>query len=328
MSPYPTLHDVVTAHRSLRGRVRDTPITSAPVLSAAVGIEVLVKWENQQLTGSFKARGALNALDHLSDRQRQKGVVTASSGNHAQALGYAASLLGIPATIVVPENAPETKKAGAKRFGANLVVAGSSYDEAEAHAWNLTRQRGLEYVHSYDDPHIIAGQGTVALESLLEHPDLDAIVVPAGGGGLISGVAIAAKAINPDIRIIGVQPEISAKWKASFDAKQRVTVPYRASYADGLPGDIGDLNLDIVLANVDEFVVVTEDSVAQSIAWLASRGQIIEGSGAVGVAALQDGRLDHLRGQKVLTIATGGNIDLKYLATHLENFQLTDSMTM
>lgn len=316
----PTLHDVFLAHRRLSGRVRATPVTSAPALSNEVGSEVLIKWENQQLTGSFKVRGALNALDALSPDQHRLGVVTASSGNHAQALGYAASLLGIPATIVVPENTPETKKAGSRRLGVELVVRGDSYDQAEAHAWHLAKNRGLVYVHSYDDPDIIAGQGTVALETLLEHPDLDAIVVPAGGGGLISGVSITAKAINPAIRIIGVQPEVSPKWRDSFEHKQRTETPYRPSYADGLPGDIGELNLEIVLQQVDEFIVVKEDSIAHSVAWLTSHGQIVEGSGAVGIAAFKEGQLDHLRGKKVLTIASGGNIDLQALTAFLDGY--------
>lgn len=320
MATYPTLHDVLTAHRRLRGRVRTTPVDRSPSLSHDVGAEVLIKWENLQVTGSFKARGAINTVDALTAAQRASGVVTASSGNHAQGLGHAAALLDVPATIVVPASTPESKKDGARELGAELVVHGDSYDDAEAHAWRLAEDRGLTYVHSYDDPRIVAGQGTVALEALLEHPDLEAIVVPVGGGGLISGVAIAAKAINPEIRVVGVQPAVSAKFQASFDARRRVDVPHRASIADGLPGDIGELTLRVVLDLVDEFVAVEEQSISEAVARLAGdHRQIVEGSGAVGVAALQEGRLEHLRGQKVLTIATGGHIDADRLAGFLQH---------
>lgn len=306
----PTLHDVVTARHRLQGRLRETPVEVSPELSDQVGAELLLKWENQQLTGSFKARGALNAVEALSPEQRSRGVITASSGNHAQGLAWAAASQDVPATIVVPENTPKTKKSGVLRLGAELIVHGASYDDAEAHAWRLAEQSGAVYVHSYDDPQIIAGQGTVALESLLEHPDLEAIVVPVGGGGLISGIAVAAKAINPDIEVIGVQPGVSAKFHASHAAGRRVDVPYRDSWADGLPGDIGELTLEIALHLVDGVVVVDEESIAAAVAWLArTHRQMVEGSGAVGVAALREGRLDHLVGKKVLTIVTGGNID-------------------
>lgn len=318
MSAHPTLHDVVGARRRLRGRIRETPIEDSPMLSAQTGTELLLKWENQQLTGSFKVRGALNTVDALTPEQRTRGVVTASSGNHAQGLSWAASAQGVPATIVVPENTPETKKAGARSLGAELIVHGDSYDDAEAHAWRLAEERGAVYVHSYDDPRIIAGQGTVALEALLEVPDLDAIVVPVGGGGLISGIAVAAKAINPDIEIIGVQPEVSAKFRASYEAGHRVEVPYRSSWADGLPGDIGTLNLEIVLRLVDGFVSVEEDSIAHAVAWLAEHHrQMVEGSGAVGVAAFRDGLLGRLHGKKVLIVITGGNIDADRFAGFL-----------
>ncbi|GAA3066728.1 MULTISPECIES: threonine/serine dehydratase [Actinomycetes] len=319
MNRAPRLLDVVTAHRRLRGRVRTTAVEASGPLSAESGAEVLIKWENQQVTGSFKARGALNTVDSLSEAERARGVVTASSGNHAQGLSWAAAAQGVPATIVVPETTPETKKAGARTLGAELIVRGSSYDDAEAHAWTLAEERGAVYVHSYDDPRIIAGQGTVALEALLEHPDLEAIVVPVGGGGLISGIAVAAKAISPQIRIIGIQPEVSAKFGASFAAGHRVDVPYRSSWADGLPGDIGELNLQVVLEHVDDFAAVSEDSIAEAVAWLARHHrQMIEGSGAVGVAAFQQGLLEDLRGKKVLTVATGGNIDADRFAAFLQ----------
>jgi threonine dehydratase len=270
--------------------------------------------EALQTTGSFKLRGAFTKLFSLTNEEREKGVITASAGNHAQGVAYASSHLHISALIVVPKTAPETKKAGIRRYGAELVEFGDNYDEAEAHAYELAKATGRTFVHAFEDNKIIAGQGTVGLEILLEQPDFDTLVVPAGGGGLICGVAVAAKAINPAIRVIGVQSHASPPWYYSFKEKKLVDVTYEDSLADGLHGGITQGNLDLALQVVDDIVLVTEEEIAHAMYWLSKEHHyMVEGSGAIGVAALLHGYLD-LAGQKVCTILSGSNVDAGKLA--------------
>lgn len=264
-----------------------------------------------QETGSFKVRGALNKLDSLTEKELEKGVTTASAGNHAQGLAYAASLKNISAKIVVPESTPQTKLDGIKRLGAELIIYGKTYDEAEEYALRFAEESGRVFLNAFEDDAIIAGQGTATLEAFLKEPDFDAVVVPAGGGGLICGVALVAKAVNPDIQVIGVQTHASPPWYYSFQAGKMVDVEYKKeTYAEGLHGGIAQGNLDIVLEKVDEFVLVEEESVAKAIYWMAKEHHyIVEGSGIVSIAAFRDGLLDHLKGKKVLNILTGSNID-------------------
>lgn len=307
--------DVLKAHRSLKGRVNKTPLIKSEKLSEQAGADVWFKLENLQKTGSFKVRGALNKLDSLTEEELKRGVTTASAGNHAQGLAYAASIKNVSAKIVVPETAPETKKAGIRDLGAELVVKGDTYDEAERFAFDLAEESGRVFVNAFEDDYIIAGQGTAALEAFLAEPDFDAVVVPAGGGGLICGTALVAKAINPNIRVIGIQTHASPPWYYSFKAGKLVDVKYNSSYAEGLHGGITQGNLDLAMKIVDEFVLVEEESVAKAVYWLANEHHyMVEGSGAVGAAAFHDGLLDHLKGKKVLNLVSGGNIDTKRLS--------------
>ncbi|MGG4444118.1 threonine ammonia-lyase [Brevibacillus fortis] len=307
--------DIVNAHKNLKGQVIHTPLISSPALSAIADADVWMKLECHQKTGSFKARGALNKIASLTEEELARGVITASAGNHAQGVAYAASLKGASALIVVPKTAPETKKAGIKRYGAELVVYGDSYDDAESHAYELAKETGRTFVHAFEDNEIIAGQGTAALEALLEEPNFDVILVPAGGGGLICGVALAAKAIKPDVQVIGIQTHASPPWYYSFREKRLADVVYSDSLADGLHGGITQGNLDLALQIVDDFLLVEEEHVAQAMSWLAKEHHLmVEGSGAVGIAALMQGTVPDLAGNKVLTIVSGSNVDAGKLA--------------
>lgn len=313
--------DVLRANRRLSGQVTKTPLICSKILSEDVDAEVWFKLESLQKTGSFKVRGALNKLFSLSEEELSKGVTTASAGNHAQGLAYAASLKNVSAKIVVPENTPTTKRVGIERLGAELVVKGETYDEAEEYAYQLSDETGRVFVNAFEDDHIIAGQGTAALEAFLDVPDFDYVVVPAGGGGLICGVALVVKAINPNIKVIGVQTHASPPWYYSFKEKKLVDVEYKDSYAEGLHGGISQANLDLALEIVDEFVLVEEESIAKAVHWMADQHQyMIEGSGAAGIAAFQEGVLDHLKGKKVLTFITGSNIDVERLVEFTKKY--------
>lgn len=321
MSLSVTFQDVLKAQKLLKGRVNKTPLIESLKLSDQVGANIWFKLENLQKTGSFKVRGALNKLDSLTEEELRRGVTTASAGNHAQGLAYAAALKKISAKIVVPETTPETKKEGIRHLGAELIVEGKTYDEAEEYAEKFAKESGRVFVNAFEDDYIIAGQGTASLEAFLDEPDFDAVVVPAGGGGLICGAALVAKAINPNIKVVGIQTHASPPWYYSFKAGKLVDVEYQNSYAEGLHGGISQGNLDLVLQIVDEFILVEEESVAKAVYWLANEHHyMVEGSGAVGVAAFQDGLLDHLKGKKVLNLVTGGNIDLKRLAKFMEKY--------
>lgn len=316
-----TFQDVLLAGKRLSGRVTETPLIHSDILSKEAETDIWFKMESLQKTGSFKVRGALNKLDSLSEGELKKGVTTASAGNHAQGLAYAASLKNVSAKIVVPTNTPATKREGIKRLGAELVVEGETYDDAEEYALKLAEETGRIFVNAFEDDYIIAGQGTSALEAFLKEPDFDAVVVPAGGGGLLCGVALVAKAVNPDIKVIGVQTHASPPWYYSFKAGKLVDVEYKDSYAEGLHGGITQGNLDLVLDIVDDFVLVEEESVAKAVHWMAKEHHyMIEGSGAVGIALFQDGLLDDLKGKKVLTLVTGSNIDVNRVAEFTEKY--------
>ena len=315
-----SLYDVIKAKTNIKEQINPTPLLPSSLLSDHTGAEVWVKVEALQKTGSFKLRGAFTKLYSLTPEERANGVITASAEKSCPGVAYASSHLNISALIVVPKNAPETKKAGIKRYGAELVVFGENYDEAEAHAYELAEKTGRTFVHAFEDEKIIAGQGTVGLEMMLEHPDFDVLLVPAGGGGLICGVATVAKAINPAIQIIGIQSHASPPWYYSFQEKKLAEVTYLDSLADGLHGGISQGNLDLALKLVDDFILVEEEEIAQAMYWLAKEHHwMIEGSGAVGVAALLHGNLD-LAGKKVGTILSGSNVDATKLAKIIEKY--------
>jgi len=307
------LRDIFVAHYRLRSVIRTTPMELAVELGAEIIGPVYLKLENLQKTGSFKIRGAVNKIASLTLEEKSRGVITASSGNHAQGVGYAAQAAGIRAKVFVPESTPRTKLAAIRRYGVEVVVAGRDYDTAEAIARQAATAEGLTFIHAYGDPMVIAGQGTVGLEMLLEQPDLEVIVVPMGGGGLIAGIAMTAKTINSNIRVYGVQSVASPPWYYAFRAGHSVPVEYKATLADGLAGGIEGGPFDLVQKYVDDVVLVEEADIAAAVKWFATQHHlVVEGSGAVGVAALQTGRIpsDGVTG----VVVSGGNIDSEKLA--------------
>ena len=310
-----TLGDVLEASVRVAPYVRTTPVAESPWLSEVTGAHVFLKLENLQVTGSFKARGAVSKLLFLTSSERSRGVIAASAGNHAQGVAYAAARLGISALIVIPEGTPATKMAGIRRYGAELRIVGANYDESEAFAWALAASTGRVMVHAFEDAAVVAGQGTVALETLLWDPAWDSVLVPAGGGGLIAGMGTVVKAIRPAASVIGVQSEASPAWYESFRAGHVVGVEYRPTLAEGLLGGIGRRNFALVRRVADRMELVNESAIAQAMAGLAQEHHLmVEGSGAVGVAALLSGVVRPARASRILVVISGGNVDAKRLA--------------
>lgn len=315
-----TIADIHAAQRTIQGVILPTPILSDDALSREVGAKVFLKAENLQRGGSFKVRGAYNKLAHLSDAERQRGVIAHSAGNHAQGLAYAARAYGVAATIVMPEYAPLTKVVNTRALGAEVVLHGGTFDEAGEKARELQASRGLTLVHAFNDPHIIAGQGTLGLEIMMALPEVSLLVVPIGGGGLISGIATAAKAMNPHIRIVGVQASGCASVRPSLEAGQPVALQAAQTIADGIAVKRpGDLTLPMIRALVDEVVEVSEDDIARGIAHCVQSARlVVEGAGAAGVAALLTGRVKAAPNDVVCLPLCGGNIDGNLLARVIE----------
>ncbi|MGL4858514.1 MAG: threonine ammonia-lyase [Enterobacteriaceae bacterium] len=288
-----TLKEILQAQQSISAVILNTPLEYSPVLSELTGAKVHMKLENTQFTGSFKIRGASHKIACLSEQERKKGIVTASAGNHALAVAYVAQKLGIDSKVVIPANGAQVKIEGTRRLGANVVLQGSSYDESEQAAHEIEAAEGRVYVHAFDDPQVIAGQGTIGVEIMMAQPDLDILLVPAGGGGLVCGIATAAKQFNPAIKVIAVQPQNSQPWLASFREKSYVKIETHASLADGLAGDISPNLVADFVRLVDDVLVVSEESIARAIFWyLDNHKTLVEGSGAVVIAALLDQQMD------------------------------------
>ena len=312
--PSITLADIEAARRVLAGHVLRTPMLPAPRLSALTGAEVHVKYENLQVTNSFKERGARVKLASLADSDRKRGVIAMSAGNHAQAVAYHAASLGIPATVVMPVTTPFVKVAATRAHGARVLLEGETISEAQARAEVEARERGLIWVHPYDDAKVIAGQGTVALEMLEERADLDTLIVPIGGGGLISGMAIAAKALKPAIQIVGVE---SALYPSMWNAIRGDSRPLGgATLAEGIAvTNVGTLTLPIIRALVSDILLVDEEHIERAVnAYLTLQKTMAEGAGAAGLAAMlaAPGRF---AGRKVGLVLCGGNIDPRILAS-------------
>jgi threonine dehydratase len=305
------LREIYEARRRLRGRLRVTPMERSYFLEGVCGGEVYLKLENLQVTGSFKVRGALNKMLTLSRDELGRGVVTASSGNHAQGVGYAAGMLGVEATVVVPRNTPKVKMEAIRRFGAKLIVHGEEYIEAERYARAIEREEGKTFISPYNDPEVIAGQGTIGLEMLEEVPELDLIIVPVGGGGLISGIGCAVKGLSKRIELVGVQSIASPVMYESIKVGRIVEMELGESIAEGLHGGIEEnsMTFDICRRLVDEFALVEENSIRRAIRLLVYRQrQVAEGAGAVGAAAMLENP-DRFRGRKIGVVISGGNID-------------------
>ncbi|MBS3910827.1 MAG: threonine ammonia-lyase [Hydrogenophaga sp.] len=311
------LHDIEAAAARLTGQVLDTPFVESRTISQLTGCQVFLKFENLQYTASFKERGACNKLSQLSAEERARGVVAMSAGNHAQGVAYHAQRLGIRAVIVMPRFTPGVKIDRTRGFGAEVVLHGDTLDEARAHAYALAQQQGLVFVHPYDDEAIVAGQGTVALEMLRAQPDLDTLVVAIGGGGLMAGMAIVAKALKPGIRIIGVQTE---RFPAMYNAIKGTHLPQGSStIAEGIAvGTPGEITQAIVREKVDDLVLVDEGDIEQAIVMLLEiEKTLVEGAGAAGLAAVLK-YPERFAGQKVGLVLCGGNIDPMLLASIIE----------
>ncbi len=315
-----SLEKIEQAHQRIKDVVVHTPFSYAPFLSGESGVEVFLKKENLQMTGAFKLRGAFNKIASLSDAERAQGVVAASAGNHAQGVAYSAQHFGINAVIIMPDSTPLTKVNGVRHFGAEVILAGGNYDEAYAYATKYGEENGLVFVHPFEDEEVIAGQGTVALEILEQADDLDAVIVPVGGGGLISGVAAAIKASNPKIEVIGVSAAGAPALKNSFDAKTPIDSVSVRTIADGIAvRDCSPITLNYMLESVDQFITVDEKEIASAILFLLEKQKlVVEGAGAVGVAALLHKKLPHLEGKKVAVILSGGNVDVTLLSVIIE----------
>ncbi|MGH7039753.1 MAG: threonine ammonia-lyase [Stellaceae bacterium] len=313
-----TLTDIQAAAKAIAGAVARTPTVPAPALSALSGAEVYLKLETLHRTGSFKERGALNKLLTLGADERRAGVVAMSAGNHAQGVAYHATRLGIPATIVMPEGTPFTKIDRTEAFGARVVLKGESLAAARAAADGLAREQGLILVHPYDDPAIIAGQGTIAVELIEDCPDLDTLVVPIGGGGLVSGIAIAAKALSPRIAVIGAQAALYPAMERLFHGAEPGPPLAAATIAEGIAvKEPGRLTRRIVKALLADIRLVDEGMLESAIEFLIEDEKLIaEGAGAAGVAALLAAP-DRFRGRRVGIVLTGANIDSRLLASIL-----------
>jgi threonine dehydratase len=319
------LGDVMAARDRLRDSIYYSPCPHSIMLSALTGQQVYLKLENLQMTGSFKERGALNRIATLTPEQASRGVIAASAGNHAQGVAYHATKRGIRAVIVMPLTTPLVKVTATRDFGAEVVLHGANYDEAFIEATRLCADEGLTFIHPFDDPAVMAGQGTIGLELLEQVPQLEAVVVPIGGGGLISGIACAIKASRPEIRIVGVQTSRLPSMAAAVEAHHPVTIDPATTIADGIAvRRAGDLTLPMVERYVDEIVTVDEDEIASAILMLLEREKTLaEGAGATALAALLQHRTS-LDGANTAVLVCGGNIDVTLLSRIIERGMVQD----
>lgn len=315
-----TIADVWQAHKYLKPIIHHTPLSPSRTLSQMTGSDVYLKCEHMQRSGAFKIRGAGYKISLLSEEQSRAGVVAASAGNHAQGVAIAAVQKKIPCTIVMPENAPLAKITATQSYGATVVLHGATYDDAYQHCLEIQAQSGAAFIHAFDDSDVIAGQGTLGLEMLTDLPDADALIVPIGGGGLISGIAIAARALKPDITIIGVQPAGAPSCRASLDAGSPTTLPAITTIADGIAVKRpGELTFSIIQRLVDDVVLVQDEAIVNAVLLLMERCKmVVEGAGAAGLAALLSGTVK-LPGKKVLVPLTGGNIDINLVSRFIEH---------
>ena len=311
----PTLRDIEYASNVIRDAIHVTPMLRSRTFSTMTGANVYLKPENLQRAGSFKVRGATYKISQLSEEKRRHGMIATSMGNHAQAVAIAAQSFGVPATIVMPELAPLVKVMATQGYGARVVLHGATFDDAFAHALELQAVTDATFVHAFDDPDIIAGQGTLGLEILSQVPSVDTLIVPIGGGGLISGIAIAARALKPDITIIGVEAEGAASCRVSLDAGELRTLPHISTIADGIAlKRPGELTFPIIQQLVDEVVTVKDEETIRAIFLLQERCKLqVEGAGAVSLAALLHPGLLNLTGKEVVVLLSGGNIDMGLL---------------
>ena len=325
-----TLQKFEKAANRLKKVAHKTPLAYAPVLSKKTGYQVYLKKENLQVTGSFKLRGAFNKIASLMETKSVKGVVAASAGNHAQGVALSAEYFNIEATIFMPESTPLNKVQGVESFGAKVVLKGTNYDEAYSYAIEYAKENHLEFVHPFADEDVMAGQGTIFLEVFREIDDFDVIVVPVGGGGLISGIAAIAKELNPNIKVIGVAASGAPAMANSYRAKSVLNTQSVKTIADGIAvKNTSEVTLEYILKYVDEMDTVCDDEIASAILFLLERQKLlVEGAGAVGVAALMHNKLDLEPNSKVCIVLSGGNIDVTMLSLIIEKGLLKSARKM
>jgi threonine dehydratase len=318
--------DIEAARHRITGAIYYSPCPDSIPLSEITGMKIFCKLDNLQRTGSFKERGARNALAQLPSDQQKRGVIAASAGNHAQALAYQGKLLGIPATVVMPRFAPLVKVSNCQKLGATLVLQGKDFGEAKAHAHEIAKEKGLAYIDGYDDPAIIAGQGTMGLEIVEQVPDLDAVIIPVGGAGLLAGVSLAVKTLRADAKIVAVEAENVASFSAALEAGKPVKVALHPTLADGLAiPQVGSNAFEIVRALVDQTITVTEEEIAIAILRLVELEKtVIEGAAATTLAGCLSGKLKDLAGKRVVLSLCGGNIDPNVLSRVIERGLVAD----
>lgn len=320
-----TIRDIKKAARLIHQVGRVTPLIQSMFLSRDVtGGEVYLKLENMQLTGSFKFRGAFNKINHLSESEKERGVITASAGNHAQGVALTSKLLGIKSIVVMPHGAPLAKQQATAGYGAQVILHGDTFDEAHQFMEEEAAAKGYTIVDPYDDVDVIAGQGSIGLEILDQLEDVDTVIVPVGGGGLISGIATAIKTINPQIHLIGVQSENVHGMTASYRANEITTFGVDKTLADGTAvATPGQITFPITKHLVDEMVLVSEEEIATAMKDLLQRAKVVaEGAGALPTAALEAHKIDPywLENKRVVALVSGGNVDLERVATNIDHF--------
>ncbi len=321
MKPLITLEDVRQAASIIAPQVHRTPLLHSRTFSERTGLEIYLKCENLQKTGSFKPRGALFRISSLTEEEASRGVLAASAGNHAQGLAFAAQARGIPVTVVMPETAPQAKLDATRSMGAKVILKGSLFDDALAEAERLQAERQLTFVHPCTDPAMVAGAGTVGLEIYEDLPDVDAVIVPIGGGGLISGIAAAVKALRPEAQVWGVEPETAPAMERSLAAGRLITLDSAVSIADGMAGKtVFAYNMRHVQTLCAGVRLVSEAGMLAAIRLLLERTKLlVEGAGAGPLAALLDGVPGLKAGDKVVLVLSGGNLDLRLLARWLRD---------
>ena len=321
-----TFQDIEAARKRIAEAVYYSPSPPSIPLSEITGMKIFCKLDNFQRTGSFKERGARNALAQLSHDQQKRGVIAASAGNHAQALAYQGSLLGIPATVVMPKFAPLIKVSTCQQLGATVILHGEGFGEAKAHAHEIAAENALAYIDGYDDPAIIAGQGTMGLEIVEQVPDVDAVIIPVGGAGLLAGVSLAVKTLRSDTKIVAVEAENVASFSAALEAGKPTKITMRPTLADGLAiPEVGANAFEIARPLVDLTVTVTEEEIALAILRLVElEKSVVEGAAATPLAACMSGRLKELAGERVVLLLCGGNIDPNVLSRVIERGLVAD----
>ena len=321
-----TFQDIEGARKRIADAVYYSPCPPSIPLSEIAGMKIFCKLDNLQRTGSFKERGARNALAQLSREQQKRGVIAASAGNHAQALAYQGSLLGIPATVVMPKFAPLIKVSTCQQLGATVILHGEGFGEAKARAHKIAAENGLAYIDGYDDPAIIAGQGTMGLEIVEQVPDVEAVIVPVGGAGLLAGVSLAVKTLRPDTKIVAVEAKNVASFSAALEAGKPTTITMRPTLADGLAiPEVGANAFQIARPLIDLTITATEEEIALAILRLVElEKSVVEGAAATPLAACMSGRLTELAGKRVVLLLCGGNIDPNVLSRVIERGLVAD----